>query len=79
MLARIQPVKERNKWEAQKEYFAKEIEKNKTKYNQLKTGDENLEKYAREQYYMQKEDEEVFVIKTEPKKKNTQESKKETH
>ena len=43
-------------------YFLEQIEKDSTRLHELTTDQENLEKYAREQYYMKKKDEDVFVI-----------------
>lgn len=56
--------KEINKLEEQKEYLQKEIEKDKKQLNELKDP-KALEKYARENYYMKKENEEVFLIEYE--------------
>lgn len=53
-----------NKLEEQKEYLRKEIEKDKKQLNELKDP-KALEKYAREKYYMKKENEEVFLIEYE--------------
>ncbi len=46
----------------QKEYYAKKIEEDTRRTNELLSDDENLEKFAREQYLMKKPNEEVFVI-----------------
>ncbi|MGD1946856.1 MAG: septum formation initiator family protein [Croceivirga sp.] len=56
--------KEINKLEDQKDYLKKEIEKDKKQLNELKDP-KALEKYAREKYYMKKENEEVFLIEYE--------------
>lgn len=40
-----------------------EIESNKTKIEELKSSDENLEKFARETYLMKKTGEEIFIVK----------------
>jgi len=44
------------------DYYTKEKEKNLEKLNAIKSSDESLEKYAREQYQMTKPDEELFII-----------------
>ena len=49
-------------------YFLEQIEKDSTRLHELTTDKENLEKYAREQYYMKKKDEDVFVIIEEESK-----------
>jgi cell division protein DivIC len=48
--------------ENEKEYYQKKIDSDAQKLNELKTNDENLEKFAREQYLMKKPNEEIFVI-----------------
>lgn len=45
------------------EKYRKEIDANKTKLNDLHTDDENLERFAREQFLMAKPNEEVYIIK----------------
>ena len=56
--------KEINKLEEQKDFLKKEIEKDKKLLNEL-NDPKALEKYAREKYYMKKENEEVFLIEYE--------------
>lgn len=51
-----------NKLEEDKAYYAKEINKAEQKRLDLEV---NKEKYAREQYYMKKNNEEVFIIEKE--------------
>jgi cell division protein FtsB len=43
-------------------YYQKEIELNRKKLNDLNTNKERLERFAREEYYMKKQDEDVFII-----------------
>jgi len=47
----------------QKELYQEQIKKNKTKIEELQSSPENLEKFAREEYLMKKEDEVIFVIR----------------
>lgn len=56
--------KEINKLEQQKDFLQQEIEKDKKLLNELKDP-KALEKYAREKYYMKKDNEEVFLIEYE--------------
>ena len=51
----------------QKEYYKERIKSDKQKLQDLKSGVENLEKFAREQYYMSKPDEDVFIVVEEKK------------
>ncbi len=53
--------KEINKLEEQKEYFETEISKDKKSIKGLRSGDAT-EKYAREKYYMKRENEDIFII-----------------
>ncbi len=46
----------------QKEYYAKKIESDIQKTKELVSDEENLEKFAREQYLMKKPNEDVFII-----------------
>jgi len=46
----------------QEEYYRGRIETDKEKLEDLKAGEEKLEKFAREQYYMSKSDEDVFIV-----------------
>lgn len=48
--------------EEQKEYYIDEIKKDQEAINTLQTDTVQLEKYAREKYYMKKDNEDVFVI-----------------
>jgi len=42
--------------------YKKEIEINKKKIQELQTDKEGLERFAREEYLMKKEDEDIFII-----------------
>ncbi|NNC50511.1 MAG: septum formation initiator [Flaviramulus sp.] len=50
--------------ENEKNYYKKEIEKDKKALKKLST-DEGLEKFAREEYYMKRENEEIYIIEYE--------------
>ncbi len=64
LLIHMELQQEINKLEQQKDFLQKEIEKDKKILNELKDP-KALEKYAREKYYMKKQDEEVFLIEYE--------------
>ena len=53
-----------NDLEAEKEYYQKEILKDKKALKKLST-EEGLEKFAREEYYMKRDNEEIFIIEYE--------------
>jgi cell division protein DivIC len=46
----------------QEEYYRERIAIDNQKLEDLKAGEEKLEKFAREQYYMSKPDEDVFLV-----------------
>ncbi len=50
--------------EEEKEYYKKEIEKDKKEIKKL-SNDKGLEKYGREKYRMKKKDEEIYLIEYE--------------
>ncbi|WP_299555159.1 septum formation initiator family protein [Seonamhaeicola sp.] len=50
--------------ENEKEYYKKEIEKDNKAIKKLSTED-GLEKFAREEYYMKRENEDIFIIEYE--------------
>jgi len=48
--------------EEQVAFYKQKIDADKRKLYELQTNDENLEKFAREQFFMKKADEDIFVI-----------------
>jgi len=46
----------------QKEYYIEKIASDKQKLEDLNAGKEQLEKFAREQYFMSKPDEDIFIV-----------------
>jgi cell division protein FtsB len=59
--------------ENQKEYYTREIQKLKSGLSSLQSKPEELEKLAREKYYMKKDNEDLFVVisKENPKPKDS--------
>ncbi|WP_299226300.1 septum formation initiator family protein [uncultured Psychroserpens sp.] len=55
--------------ENEKEYYNKEIEKDKKAIKELST-EEGIEKLAREKYYMKKENEDIYIIEYQDSIKN---------
>lgn len=51
-----------NELEGQKEHYIEEIEQNNRKLEELKSNPANLEKFAREEYLMKRENEVIFVV-----------------
>ena len=48
--------------ESQIEYYQKLTESDREKLHELRSNDEDLEKFARENYLMKKENEDVFIV-----------------
>ncbi|MDR0768925.1 MAG: septum formation initiator family protein [Dysgonamonadaceae bacterium] len=62
LLKRISYERQIKQLNSEIEYYTREKEKNQEKLDAIKTSEESLEKYAREQYLMTKPDEELFII-----------------
>jgi len=54
-----------NKLKVERDYYVEAIKANKNKINELQTDSKSLEKFARENYLMKKDNEDVFVIVTQ--------------
>jgi cell division protein FtsB len=64
IISRVRETHARNKLLREKEYYMDRIEEDRRKLNELRTSNENLEKYAREHYLMKRSDEDLFIIVT---------------
>lgn len=62
MVERYNYYKDIMKLKQQKTYYQQKITQDKQKLNELKTNSSNLEKFAREQYFMKKDDEDIFIV-----------------
>lgn len=62
ILKRIKYENEIKNLESQIEYYRNQTEIDKEKLNELQSNKDDLEKFARENYLMKKENEEVFII-----------------
>lgn len=62
LVDRMKMSSEIRRLEADREYYLEEIEKDSARLHELTTDRDNLEKYAREQFFMKKPNEDVFVI-----------------
>ena len=62
IMKRIESDREIRSLKSQIEIYRKKTEADKTKLHELQSDKDNLEKFARENYLMKKENEEVFVI-----------------
>ena len=48
--------------EDERQFYNERIKEDSKRLEELKTDKDNLEKFAREQYYMKRENEDIFVI-----------------
>ncbi len=51
-----------SKLEQDREYYIEKIKNDRNRLKELQTNNENLEKFAREQYLMKKSDEDIFIV-----------------
>ncbi len=52
---------------SQIDFYEQEIDESNRKLEELKTNSENLEKFAREEYFMKKDNEDIYIIVEEEK------------
>ncbi len=62
LIQRYHYMKDLRQLEKDKDYYRERIEEDQRKLNELKTSDENLEKFAREQYFMKRDNEDIYII-----------------
>ncbi|MFC2137856.1 septum formation initiator family protein [Bacteroidota bacterium] len=62
LIERRKNVKKLHQLEQEKDFYLDRIVNDTRRLNELRTNDENLEKFAREEYLMKKEDEDIFLI-----------------
>ena len=63
-----------NKLEEEKDFYTKEIAKAEKDLQELTTNPDRLEKFARERYYMRRDNEDVYVVVDEKDKKKDNKS-----
>lgn len=64
LISRIKDMKELRRLKTDREYYQNKIEEDGRKLRELKTDNNNLEKFAREQYRMKKPDEDLYIVMT---------------
>jgi cell division protein DivIC len=62
LIERFQNLRQIRELKRDKEYYIQKISEDSERLKELKTNNKNLEKYAREQFLMKKDNEDVFVI-----------------
>ncbi len=64
LVSRFRDMRELRRLKTDREYYMKKIEEDRRKLLELKTDNDNLEKFAREQYRMKKPDEDLYIVMT---------------
>lgn len=64
LIERYRQLSELKSLKRDREYYQRRIEEDKKKLEELKTDNNNLEKFAREQYRMKKKDEDLYIVLT---------------
>ena len=62
LVDRYRNMKQLNKLKKEKYYYEEKIKADRQRTRELMTDDDNLEKFAREQYLMKKPNEDIFLI-----------------
>jgi cell division protein DivIC len=62
MIDRVKAIRQINQLKRDKVYYQEKIKSDSRKLKELRTDKDNLEKFAREQYFMKKDDEDIFVV-----------------
>ena len=62
LIDRFKEMQKLYQFEKDRVYYTERIEIDSQRLKQLKTSNRNLEKFAREQYFMKKPNEDIFVI-----------------
>lgn len=70
LIDRYRQMSDLRKLRQEKEYYQNKIKDEKSKLNELKTDNDNLEKFAREQYKMKKKDEDLYIVLTPQEERN---------
>lgn len=70
IFTQIQHKKELKELEVSKAWYQKEISKESIESEQLKNSPATIEKYARENYLMKRDNEDIFIVPEKPDVKN---------
>ena len=62
LVDRVRMINDIKEMERDIQYYQDQIARDSLRLKELTTSKENLEKYAREQYFMKKKNEDIFVI-----------------
>ncbi|MFP4621861.1 MAG: FtsB family cell division protein [Bacteroidales bacterium] len=62
LVDRVRQINRQETLREEKDFYKQRITRDSVKLHQLKTSKENLEEFAREEYYMKKENEDIYII-----------------
>ncbi len=62
IMDRVKDRRNLKEFSREKTYYMEKIKSDSIKLNELKTNNKNLEKFAREQYLMKKDEEDIFIV-----------------
>ena len=62
LVDRVRQMNRQEELQQEKQFYLEKIKKDSVKLHQLKTNEENLEEFAREEYYMKKDNEDIYII-----------------
>ncbi len=62
IMDRVKDRRNLKEFNREKTYYLEKIKSDSIKLNELKTNNKNLEKFAREQYLMKKDEEDIFIV-----------------
>lgn len=65
LLDRMKYARKLNHLEKELEHYQKELQAHERKLHELQSNDSNLVKYAREEYYMKRPNEDIYLIEEE--------------
>jgi cell division protein FtsB len=62
IIRRIEDEQELHKLNVERDYYKKKAEEVKRQHDELFSNDARLEKFARERYYMKKDNEDIYIV-----------------
>ena len=62
LVDRVRQLNRHEELEEEKAFYRTKIKQDSVKLHQLKTNEENLEEFAREEYFMKRENEDIYII-----------------
>lgn len=69
ILDRMKDLRNLKQLERDRVYYLEQIKTDSARLQELRTNDKNLEKFAREQYLMKKDNEDIFIVIDKSKEK----------